>query len=57
MTFLMRPACKYVMDHGHHRQPFFISESGYNAWIKPVARDAKESLAVLREFAYVPPLE
>jgi putative SOS response-associated peptidase YedK len=28
MTFLMRPACKYVMDHGHHRQPFFIAEDG-----------------------------
>jgi hypothetical protein len=45
------------MDHGHHRQSFFISEAGYDAWMQPIARDAKESLAVLREFAYEPPLE
>ena len=30
MTFLMRPASKYVMEHGHHRQPFFIEE----AWLR-----------------------
>jgi putative SOS response-associated peptidase YedK len=56
MTFLMRPACKYVMDHGHHRQPFFISEAGLDEWMEPVARDAEESLAILREFAHEPPL-
>jgi putative SOS response-associated peptidase YedK len=57
MTLLMRPACKYVMDHGHHRQPFFIDKAGYDAWMKPVVRDPKESLAILREFAHEPPLE
>jgi putative SOS response-associated peptidase YedK len=57
MTFLMRPASKYVMEHGHHRQPFFIAEDGFDPWMEPGARDAKESLAVLREYAYEPPLE
>jgi putative SOS response-associated peptidase YedK len=57
MTFLMRPASKYVMDRGHHRQPFFIKEAGYDPWMKPFARDPKESLAILREFAYEQPFE
>jgi hypothetical protein len=51
MTFLMRPACKYVMDHGHHRQPFFIEEAGLDAWMEPGKRDPKEFLAILRQFA------
>ena len=57
MTFLLRPASKYVMEHGHHRQPFFIETSAFDAWMKPGKRDARESLAILREFAHEPPLE
>jgi hypothetical protein len=57
MTFLMRPASKYVMEHGHHRQPLFIEEGGFDKWMEPRARDAKESLAILREFAYERPFE
>jgi putative SOS response-associated peptidase YedK len=56
MTFLMRPACKYVMEHGHHRQPFFIAEAGFDQWMDPHARDPKESLAILRKYAHEPPL-
>ena len=56
MTFLMRPASKYVMDHGHHRQPFFIEERGFDSWMEPRVRDVKESLAVLHEFAYERPI-
>jgi putative SOS response-associated peptidase YedK len=57
MMLLIRPAGKYVMDHGHHRQPLFISVAGFGAWMLPENRDAKESLAILREFAHEPPLE
>jgi putative SOS response-associated peptidase YedK len=57
MTFLMRSASKYVMDRGHHRQPFFIEERSYDSWMKPGERDPKESLAILREFAYERPFE
>jgi hypothetical protein len=57
MTFLMRPACKYVMDRGHHRQPFSIAEDGFDKWMKPGKRDVEESLAILREFADERPLE
>ena len=55
MTFLMRPASKYVMENGHQRQPFFIEERGFDSWMKPGVRDPQESLAVLREFAYEQP--
>jgi putative SOS response-associated peptidase YedK len=45
------------MDHGHHRQPFFIEPRGFDEWMKPVKRDPKESLAILREYAHEPLLE
>lgn len=57
MTFLLRPASQYVMDHGHHRQPFFIEEDGFDAWMEPGERDADESLAILRQYAFERPLE
>jgi putative SOS response-associated peptidase YedK len=57
MTFLMRPACMYVMDRGHHRQPFFIADDGFDQWMKPGKRAVEESLAILREFADERPFE
>jgi putative SOS response-associated peptidase YedK len=57
MTFLMRPACEYVMENGHHRQPFFIVEEGYDKWMEPRKRDPKESLNILRQYAHEPTLE
>ncbi len=54
MTFLMRPASEYVMENGHQRQTFFIEDAGFDAWMEPVARDSKESLAILREYVYEP---
>jgi putative SOS response-associated peptidase YedK len=57
MSFLLRPASEYVMEHGHHRQPFFIEEAGFDAWMEPGKREAKDSLAILRECAREPPLE
>ena len=56
MTFLMRPASKCVMDCGHHRQPFFLAEDGFDKWMEPRKRDPKESLNILREYAHEPPL-
>lgn len=55
MAFLMRPASEYVMENGHQRQPFFIEESGYDAWMEPGERDAKDSLAILRDHVYERP--
>ena len=57
MAFLMRPASKYVMENGHQRQPFFIEEAGYDAWMEPGERDPKESLAILREYVYERPFD
>ncbi len=57
MAFLMRPASEYVMEHGHHRQPFFIEEAGYDAWMEPGERDPKDSLAILKEYVYEKPFE
>jgi putative SOS response-associated peptidase YedK len=57
MTFVMRPASAYVMENGHQRQPFFLEEEGYDSWMRPGERDPKESLAVLREYAYEKPFE
>ena len=57
MTFLIRPACEYVMENGHHRQPFFIADEGFDKWMEPRKRDPKESLNILREYAHKPPLE
>ena len=57
MTLLLRPASEYVMEHGHHRQPFFIQEEGFDAWMERGERDANDSLAVLREYAFEGPFE
>ena len=56
MTFLMRPAGNYVMEQGHHRQPFFIEKEGFDLWMEPRKRDVDESLAILREYAQEPAL-
>jgi putative SOS response-associated peptidase YedK len=46
-----------MMEHGHHRQPFFIQEAGFDAWMEPGKRAPKDSLAVLQEFVHEPLLE
>lgn len=56
MSFLMRPASPYVMENGHHRQPFFIREDGFDAWMEPGDRDHEDSKAILREYADEPEL-
>ena len=54
MTFLMRPASEFIMEHGHHRQPFFLDEEGFNDWMHPGERSPDELKRVLRNFAAQP---
>ncbi len=56
MSLLMRPALPFVMEHGHHRSPFFLQREGLDAWMQRGARGAEDSIEVLREFADDPPL-
>lgn len=56
MSLIMRPALPYVMEHGHHRSPFFLHRDGLDEWMDRKPRPAEQSLAVLREFAYEPSL-
>ncbi|MFG0254150.1 MAG: SOS response-associated peptidase family protein [Rhodopirellula sp. JB053] len=56
MSLVMRPALPYVMEHGHHRSPFFLRNDGLDAWMDRSPRSADQSIEVLREFAYEPPL-
>lgn len=56
MSLLMRPACEYVMEHGHHRQPFFIDDAGWNAWMEPREQKPKELIELLHQHADEPAL-
>lgn len=57
MSLLMRPASAYVMEHGHHRMPFFLERDGFDPWMKLGDRDADDSKNILRQFALEPNLE
>lgn len=57
MCFLMRPACEFLMDCGHHRQPFFIQPDGFDEWMEPKERSAIECRQIIAHHAYDPPLE
>jgi len=54
MSFLMRPASDYVMDHGHHRQPLFIEPSGIASWIAPEPLSSDAAIQVLRDHVAEP---
>lgn len=56
MSFLMRPASTYIMDHGHHRQPLFIAATGIDAWINPIDYTIEELKELLRTHAESPEL-
>ena len=56
MALVMRPAGEYIMQHGHHRQPLFLSEAGVDAWITGGEREASLSKQVLQQYAYEPEL-
>ena len=56
MTFLMRPASPFVMDHGHQRQPFFVHPDGFSDWLGGGKRDINDSKKVLARYAFEPEL-
>lgn len=57
MSLLMRPASAFVMEHGHHRMPFFLQKEGFDAWMEHGDRKAEKSRSILREFALEPELQ
>lgn len=57
MSVIMRPALPFVMEHGHHRSPFFIRPEGLDQWMQRTTRSADESIEVLRRFAAAPDLK
>lgn len=57
MTFLMRPACEFVMEHGHQRQPFFIHKDGFGEWLGSEKRSIEETKNVLARYAWEPQLD
>ncbi len=57
MSLIMRPALPYVMEHGHHRSPFFLRREGIDAWMERDFRPADDSIEILREYADEPSLK
>lgn len=56
MSVIMRPALPFVMEHGHHRSPFFLRPEGIDQWMQRTSRSADELIEVLRQFAATPDL-
>ncbi len=53
----MRPALPTVIEHGHHRSPFFIHLDGIDERMDRSSRPPVQSLKVLRQYADEPELE
>lgn len=49
MSMLMKPACDYVMDHGHHRQPIFITRESIDDWLNPERIATNQAIQFLRD--------
>ena len=56
MTFIMRPACSYVMRFGHHRQPFFIEFDSIDEWLTPAECSVDNAQRLLRDIVAEPEL-
>lgn len=56
MSMLIGPARDYVMEHGHHRQPIFIDESGIDSWLDPTELATADCKEILREYFEDPEL-
>ncbi|WDQ15384.1 SOS response-associated peptidase [Rhodopirellula sp. P2] len=56
MSLIMRPALPTVMEHGHHRSPFFLTVDGVQNWIVRDTRPLEDSLTVLKQHAFEPEL-
>lgn len=57
MTFLMKPAAEFVMQHGHQRQPIFLHPDGFDDWLGGGERPIEESKKVIANWNYDPELE
>ncbi len=57
MSLIMRPALATVMEHGHHRSPFFLRLDGVDDWMDRSPRPPVQSLEVLKQYAVDPVLE
>jgi putative SOS response-associated peptidase YedK len=57
MSLLMRPASPYIMEHGHHRMPFFLEKEGYDPWMQVGEREPNDSKSILREYSVEPQLQ
>jgi putative SOS response-associated peptidase YedK len=56
MSLIMRPALAIVMEHGHHRSPFFLSEDGLDEWLDRKPKPLEQSLKTLQSYATEPKL-
>ena len=57
MAFLMRPACEYVMEYGHHRQPFFLAPDQLDVWMRPEQRTIEDCVRILHDSVFEPRLD
>ncbi len=57
MSLITRPALPTVMEHGHHRSPFFLSLDGVDDWMDRSPRPLDQSLEVLKQYTEDPVLE
>ena len=49
MAILIGPAMDYVLEHGHERQPIFITDDGIDSWLDPSELSTGDGKAILRE--------
>jgi len=56
MSLIVRPALPTVMEHGHHRSPFFLSLDGVDDWMDRLPRPPEQSIEVLEKYADEPVL-
>lgn len=56
MSLVMRPAIDFVMDHGHHRSPFFLRRDAIDSWMDRETRSIDQLRELLRDAADQPTL-
>ena len=57
MTFIMRPASEYIMEHGHQRQPFLLNPEGFDDWLSHEKLGAQKTKQLLAKWAFEPNLD
>jgi putative SOS response-associated peptidase YedK len=57
MTFIMRPACEYIMEHGHQRQPFLLNPEGFDDWFAQDKLSSAQTRQMLAKWAFEPELD